>query len=206
MQISLFLLSNLSCKSPLVIKFKLSFNSNEVFWPGSVTEGLISSDTCEYSSSYAPWSDHIAAFTLIVKEIWHIVWTPCSSRYKPGTQHTVIKVPLWTHRVEAREEADGRGRVQREGKELLDGQSGLDSGQRGAYQSGHQAILTCVTCRRHRTRWGAQQKDELQDNVQQENIQTCLSAACVSKNSGHAISTYFYRPVFDLYLTLWRTD
>lgn len=53
-----------------------------------------------------------------------------------------------THRVESREEADRRGRIQWKREELLHAQWGLDGRHGGAHQGGHEAILTCVTCRR----------------------------------------------------------
>lgn len=53
-----------------------------------------------------------------------------------------------TDRVESWEEAHRRGCVQGEREELLHGQRGLDGGHGGTHQGGHEAILTCVTCRR----------------------------------------------------------
>lgn len=59
-----------------------------------------------------------------------------------------------THRVKSWEKADRWRRVQRNREKLLHAQRGLDSGQSWTHQGRHEAILTCVTCRREQRQHG----------------------------------------------------
>ena len=106
---------------------------------------------------------------------WDSVRNPASrSHVDPGGRHE-------SYRVESREEADGRGRLQWERQELLHGQCVLEAGQGGTHKRRHEAILTRVTCRggEKRQRVERQESSSVHEPPDCVCVCVCVCLVCV---------------------------